>query len=123
MATKNQIAHATGIMKAIQILCAKSYKQTCLESVSYTHLDVYKRQEQYVLSAVMHADERNRAMSDALGQDVSHYHLHVVYIPVVEKQIQMCIRDRCTTITFMWSTFPSWKSKSCGRNAARINRW
>ena len=29
----------------------------------------------------------------------------------------------CTTITFMWSTFPSWKSKSCGRNAARINRW
>ena len=23
----------------------------------------------------------------------------------------------------MWSTFPSWKSKSCGRNAARINRW
>ena len=35
----------------------------------------------------MHADERNRAMSDALGQDVYHYHLHVVYIPVVEKQI------------------------------------
>ena len=25
--------------------------------------------EQYILSAVMHADERNRAMSDALGQD------------------------------------------------------
>ena len=43
--------------------------------------------EQYVISAVMHADERNRAMSDALGQDVYHYHLHVVYIPVVEKQI------------------------------------
>ena len=36
---------------------------------------------------VMHADERNRAMSDALSQDVYHYHLHVVYIPVVEKQI------------------------------------
>ena len=43
--------------------------------------------EQYILSAVMHADERNRAMSEALGQDVYHYHLHVVYIPVVEKQI------------------------------------
>ncbi len=43
--------------------------------------------EQYILSAVMHADERNRAMSDALGQNVYHYHLHVVYIPVVEKQI------------------------------------
>ncbi len=43
--------------------------------------------EQYILSAVMHADERNRAMSEALGQDVFHYHLHVVYVPVVEKQI------------------------------------
>lgn len=43
--------------------------------------------EQYILSAVMHADERNQAMSEALGEDVYHYHLHVVYIPVVEKQI------------------------------------
>lgn len=43
--------------------------------------------EQYILSAVMHADERNRAISEALGEDVYHYHLHVVYIPVVEKQI------------------------------------
>lgn len=43
--------------------------------------------EQYILSAVMHADERNRAMSEALGQDVYHYHMHVVYVPVVEKQI------------------------------------
>lgn len=43
--------------------------------------------EQYILSAVMHADERNAGMSKALGYDVFHYHLHVVYIPVVEKQI------------------------------------
>ena len=43
--------------------------------------------EQHILSAVMHADERNRAMSEALDKDVFHYHLHVVYIPVVEKQI------------------------------------
>lgn len=57
------------------------------------YMDAYKAAikiiggEQYILSAVMHADERNRAMSDALGQDVYHYHLHVFYIPVVEKQI------------------------------------
>ena len=43
--------------------------------------------EQYILSAVMHADEINRAMTEALGREVYHYHLHVVYIPVVEKQI------------------------------------
>lgn len=44
--------------------------------------------EQYILSAVMHADERNRAMSDDLGQDVYHYHLHVVYVPVVVKEVK-----------------------------------
>lgn len=43
--------------------------------------------EEYIISAVMHADERNKAMSEALGQDVYHYHLHVVYVPVVEKEI------------------------------------
>ena len=41
--------------------------------------------EQYILSAVMHADEINRAMTEALGREVYHYHLHVVYVPVVEK--------------------------------------
>ncbi len=43
--------------------------------------------EKYILLAVMHADERNRAMSEALGRDVYHYHLHVVYVPVVEKEV------------------------------------
>ena len=44
--------------------------------------------EQYIISAVMHADERNQEASDRLGRDVFHYHLHVVYLPVVEKQIR-----------------------------------
>ena len=43
--------------------------------------------EEYVLSAVMHADERNKALSEQLGRDVYHYHLHVVYVPVVEKKV------------------------------------
>ena len=43
--------------------------------------------EEYVLSAVMHADERNKAVSEQLGRDVYHYHLHVVYVPVVDKEI------------------------------------
>ena len=43
--------------------------------------------EKYILSAVMHADERNIAISESLGHDVFHYHLHVVYIPIVEKEI------------------------------------
>ena len=46
-----------------------------------------ERETLLILSAVMHVDERNRAMSEALGEDVYHHRLHVVYIPVVEKQI------------------------------------
>lgn len=49
--------------------------------------------EQYILSAVMHADERNRALSDSLGRDIYHYHMHLVYIPIVEKEI--CWTARC----------------------------
>jgi len=44
--------------------------------------------ERYILSAVMHADERNKAVSEDLGRDVYHYHLHVVYVPIVEKEIR-----------------------------------
>ncbi|MBR3619972.1 MAG: plasmid recombination protein, partial [Clostridia bacterium] len=44
--------------------------------------------EKYILSAVMHADERNSKMSKELGKDIYHYHLHIVYITVVEKEIR-----------------------------------
>jgi len=44
--------------------------------------------EKYILSAIMHADERNKGLSDKLGYDVYHPHLHVVYIPVVQKEIK-----------------------------------
>jgi len=74
--------------------------------------------EQYILSAVMHADERNRAMSEALGEDVYHYHLHVVYIPVVEKQIlwsKRCkdeaLRGTVKEVITQVSRSKKWKSK------------
>ena len=50
--------------------------------------------EQYVISAVMHADERNREANDRLGKDVFHYHMHVIYLPVVEKEIRWSKRCR-----------------------------
>jgi uncharacterized coiled-coil DUF342 family protein len=43
--------------------------------------------EDYIISAVLHADERNKALSEQLGRDVFHYHLHVVYVPVVQKEL------------------------------------
>jgi hypothetical protein len=36
----------------------------------------------------MHADEKNKALSEQLGRDVYHYHLHVLYVPVVDKEIR-----------------------------------
>jgi hypothetical protein len=43
--------------------------------------------EDYIISAVLHADERNKALSELHGRDIYHYHLHVVYVPVVEKKL------------------------------------
>ncbi|MCL2426133.1 MAG: plasmid recombination protein [Oscillospiraceae bacterium] len=43
--------------------------------------------EEYILSAVLHADERNKALSEQFEYDVFHYHLHVVYVPVVDKEV------------------------------------
>ena len=55
--------------------------------------------EQYILSAVMHADERNRAMSEALGEDVYHY------------------------TTSMWSISRWWRRRYAGQSGARISPW
>ena len=41
-----------------------------------------------VISAVMHADELNSALTEQLGHPVYHYHMHVVALPVVEKEIK-----------------------------------
>ena len=49
---------------------------------------------EYILSAIMHADERNRALSDQSGKDVYHYHMHVIYLPVVEKHVKWSKRCR-----------------------------
>ncbi|MCL2821554.1 MAG: plasmid recombination protein, partial [Oscillospiraceae bacterium] len=43
--------------------------------------------EDYIISAVMHADERNKKLSEQYGRDIFHYHLHVVYVPIVQKEI------------------------------------
>lgn len=44
--------------------------------------------EENLISAVMHADEINKAVSDELGHPVYHYHMHLIALPVVEKEIR-----------------------------------
>ena len=43
---------------------------------------------EHIVSAVMHADELNTKVSERLGKDVYHYHLHAMVIPVVDKEIR-----------------------------------
>ena len=40
-----------------------------------------------IISAVMHADEVNKKLSEECGHTVYHYHLHVMALPVVRKEI------------------------------------
>lgn len=41
-----------------------------------------------IISAVMHADELNTALSEEYQKPIYHYHLHVIAIPVVRKEIK-----------------------------------
>ncbi len=44
--------------------------------------------EENIVSAVMHADELNTRLSDAYGKPIYHYHLHIMALPVVDKEIR-----------------------------------
>ncbi len=76
--------------------------------------------EQYILSAVMHADERNRALSEQLGRDVFHYHMHVVYIPIVDKEIKWS--KRCKDPTLVGTTKEIIKQVSHSKKWPKLKR-
>ncbi|MBK6087410.1 plasmid recombination protein [Ruminococcus difficilis] len=52
------------------------------------HYACEKYGEENIISAVMHADEINKAVSDEVGHPVYHYHMHLIALPVVEKEIR-----------------------------------
>lgn len=41
-----------------------------------------------ILTAVLHADELNTALTEEFGKEIYHYHLHVIAIPIVKKEIK-----------------------------------
>ena len=47
-----------------------------------------------IISAVMHADEQNIALTAEYGKPIYHYHLHVIAIPVVKKEIKYSKRTK-----------------------------
>lgn len=51
-----------------------------------------------IISAVMHADEKNIALTGEYGKPIYHYHLHVIAIPVVKKEIKYSKRTKDKTL-------------------------
>ncbi|MEE0866145.1 MAG: plasmid recombination protein [Clostridia bacterium] len=47
-----------------------------------------------IISAVMHADEQNIALTEEYGKPIYHYHLHVIAIPVMKKEIKYSKRTK-----------------------------
>ena len=41
-----------------------------------------------IISAVMHVDELNVAMTEKYGRPIYHYHLHIMALPVVDKEVR-----------------------------------
>ena len=41
-----------------------------------------------IVSAVMHADELNTAITEKYGRPIYHYHLHIMALPVVDKEVR-----------------------------------
>lgn len=54
--------------------------------------------EENIFSAVMHADELNKALTENYGYPVYHYHMHIMAIPVVEKQVLWSKRCKDKTL-------------------------
>ena len=51
-----------------------------------------------IISAVMHADELNIALIEEYGKPIYHYHLHVVALPVVRKEIKWTKKCKDTSL-------------------------
>lgn len=47
-----------------------------------------------IISAVMHADEQNIVLTEEYGKPIYHYHLHVIALPVVRKEIKYSKRTK-----------------------------
>ena len=52
------------------------------------HFAEKKYGSENIVSAVMHADEINQAATEECGHPVYHYHLHVIAMPVVKKEVR-----------------------------------
>lgn len=64
------------------------YEYACRFYEEAFHFDEKIYGKDNVISAVMHADELNVAMTEKYGRPIYHYHLHVMALPVVDKEVR-----------------------------------
>ena len=77
--------------------------------------------EENIISAVMHADEINKAVTEELGKPVYHYHLHIVAIPTVRKERTKLSEVRSRKSSIKSPIQKSGKAKS--PNWTRTGKW
>ena len=63
------------------------YEYACRFYEEAFHFAQKEYGQENIVSAVMHADELNTALTEQLGHSVYHYHMHVVALPVVDKEV------------------------------------
>lgn len=71
-----------------------------------------------IISAVMHADELNVAMTEKYGRPIYHYHLHIMALPVVDKEVRWSKRckdpelvDKVKEVIHQVSHSKKWRSE------------
>ena len=68
-----------------------------------------------IISAVMHADELNTALTEEYGKPIYHYHLHIVALPVVRKEVKWT--KRCKDKSLIGTT------KEIINQVSHSNKW
>ena len=68
-----------------------------------------------IISAVMHADELNTVLTEEYGKPIYHYHLHVIALPVVRKEVKWT--KRCKDKSLIGTT------KEVINQISHSNKW
>lgn len=74
-----------------------------------------------IISAVIHADERNIAMTEKYGKPICHYHLHIMALPVVDKETRWS--KRCKDPELVGTVKEVIHKSANQRNVNQKNRW
>lgn len=64
------------------------YEYACLFYEEAFHFAEKVYGKDHIVSAMMHADELNVAMTEKYGRAIYHYHLHIMALPVVDKEVR-----------------------------------